>query len=230
MFNESSPFVKSTKKVMQKTGALYSREAQMLYAYTHGGQEDAYKMAIETEREAESMMLTLRDLPLCTGCPSAAADVEMAMAEVIPVEMGYTEQGWFAVRMPWLLPIKEKGSVKYIRGYLYPALNRFFQHSVPRRFDRCVIIFRHVYDRKQSEKQYRDHDNIETNFVVDALALYVMVDDSPLRCQHHYCSAEGSQNRTEVYVVPEHDFFAWYKLSKSIPEEGVMLYDSPPIC
>lgn len=94
----------------------------------------------------------------------------------------------------------------------------------PVRLDDCVIIYRHIYDREEPERRHRDHDNIETNFVTDIVALYVMTDDAPLRCRHYYCSAAGSTERTEVYVVPEQDFMRWYEAEKIFPDEGVKLH------
>ena len=130
------------------------------------------------------------------------------------------------LRLPRLLPRKErgKGSVEYIRGFLGPAMQRFFKEESPVRFDDCVIIYRHIYDREEPERRHRDHDNIETNFVTDIVALYVMTDDAPLRCRHYYCSAAGSKEHTEVYVVSEQDFMRWYEAEKTFPDEGVKLH------
>lgn len=228
MANEKSLLETNAGKILRVTAELHTKTAQMLYAFTHGHIHEAYEMALENEREAERMILAYRDIPICMGHPSAEKDVQAIMSEEIPVEMGFTEEGWFVLRIPKLLPRKEKskGSYKYIRGYLYPALDRYFNHEFPKCFEKCVIIYRHIYDRNRPDTEYRDHDNIEVNFVTDAVAMYVMVDDSALRCQHYYCSAPGDHERTEVYVIPEHDFMKWYQASKTIPEEGVKILDS----
>lgn len=228
MPSEKSLLETNVGKILRMTTTLHTRTAQMLYGFTHGHVQEAYDMALENERDAEKLILAYRDIPICTGRPSAEMDVQAIMNEEISVEMGFTEEGWFILRIPKLLPRKEKdkGAVKYIRGYLYPALDRYFKHEFPRCFDKCVIIYRHIYDRNRPEAEYRDHDNIEVNFVTDAIAMYVMVDDAALRCEHHYCSAPGDHERTEVYVVPVHDFAKWYEASKSIPEEGVKIIGS----
>lgn len=228
MANQKSLFETSAEKAIRRANALQNRAEQMLTAFRNHQAQEAYDMALETERDAEKLALLCRDMVVSTGHPSAEKDMEMVMAEEIPVAMGFTEQGWFVLKLPELLPRKEKGkgSVSYIRGYLYSALNRFFRESAVCCFDSCVIIYRHVYDREYPEKQYRDHDNIEVNFVTDALAMYVMADDAALRCQHHYCSAIGDQSKTEVYVIPEHDFLRWYQLSQTHSEEGGITLDS----
>ena len=77
----------------------------------------------------------------------------------------------------------------------------------------------------ESSQQWRDHDNIEINMVTDIVALYVMPDDCPKVCSHFYCSAAGSEDRTEVYVVPKEDFPAWLKAEKNMPDEGVNIFE-----
>ena len=103
---------------------------------------------------------------------------------------------------------------------------RFWEGKKAVRYPYNVTIFRHVYNRERPERQQRDHDNIELNRVLDAVALYVMVDDSPSRCRHYYCNAPGSSERTEVYVVPRGEFRYWLEHEDSIPDEGVQLYEN----
>ena len=105
-------------------------------------------------------------------------------------------------------------------------MHRFFRGKDPVRYNKCVLIYRHVYSRDRPERQWRDHDNIEINLVTDIVALYVMPDDGPKVCCHYYCSAAGSEERTEVYVVSREDFHAWLETEKTMPEEGVTLYEN----
>ena len=91
-----------------------------------------------------------------------------------------------------------------------------------------MLIFRHVYARDRPERRFRDHDNIETNMVADAVGLYTMEDDGPRVCSHYACTALGDRERTEVYVVPEGDFPQWLMSEKSMPEEGVALLEKFP--
>lgn len=155
-------------------------------------------------------------------------DVETITAANVPVEIGFTAEGWFSVRIPLLLPKKERGSAEYVRSILLPALRTFFADRPPVRFDDCVLIYRHVYAEDRPERQRRDHDNIEINMVSDCIALYVMTDDAPGLCSHYYCSAAAAAERTEVYVVPQREFTAWLEAEKTMPDEGVKLHDSPP--
>ena len=64
--------------------------------------------------------------------------------------------------------------------------------------------------------QNRDHDNIELNTVVDAVAMFFLVDDTPFECRHYYCSVVGDEESTEVFIVPQNEFGVWLSLEKNI--------------
>lgn len=226
---DSNSFTEAGGRVLRLLPKLHDGTVRMLTAMDYGHQLEANQLAFDNYRYAERLALCYRMIPIYTGLPYARKEVERIMSEEVPVEIGFTDEGWFSLRFPRMLPKKEKGGIDYIRGILYPALQRFFENEYPVRFNNCVIIYRHVYDRSVPERQYRDHDNVETNEVTDAVALFVMTDDAALICQHHYCSAVGSQERTEVYVVPEEDFIKWYEASKYFPDEGVKLHAQPSI-
>lgn len=186
---------------------------------------EAYLHAMNLEETAERMVLLTRTLPVYTGVPDAAREAERRMEGCIPVQIGFTAEGWFSIRIPALLPKKAAGSADYIRSFLYPAMRRFFEKRPPVRYGQCILIFRHVYDRERPDRRMRDHDNIEVNMVSDIVAMYVMPDDSPAVCSHYYCSAEGDGDRTEVYVVPKWDFPIWLVKETGMPDKGVELYE-----
>lgn len=221
---DSNSFTEATGRVLRILPKLYAGTIRMQYAQEHGMLSEANMLAFENYRHAEALALCYRAIPTYTGLPYAKKEVQRIMSEEVPFEIGFTDEGWFCVRFPRMLPKKEKGGIEYIRGQLYPALERFFQNEFPTRFDDCVIIYRHVYAAGFPDRRKRDHDNIETNEITDAIALFVMTDDAPKTCQHHYCSVEGSVERTEVYVVPEKDFMSWYERAKFFPDEGVKLH------
>ena len=190
--------------------------------------EDALEKSVSAARISESVALKTRALPAYTGHPQAEAMVQNAIEESVPVEMGFTEKGWFSLRMPILLPRKEKSSRSYPRGILYPALEKFSRGKEKIRYRNCVLIFRHVYDRNRPEREYRDHDNIELNTVVDAIAMFFLVDDTPLECRHYYCSAAGDEERTEVYIVPRADFESWLAMENSPEKLRKKLHENLP--
>lgn len=220
-------------KVLDKVElAKRSLEAQMAYVrrfYQDADLQAAYDAALQLEEISEKLVLFTRRLPAYTGSPAAESAVENCMAESIPVEIGFTVEGWFALRIPALLPKKASGSADYVRSFLYPAMRRFFQAQPPVRYRDCVLVYRHVYSRDRPERRYRDHDNIEVNMVSDIVALYVMPDDSPKVCSHYYCSVSGADDRTEVYVVPKEDFPLWLVTERTAPDKGVKLYETQRI-
>lgn len=173
----------------------------------------------------EKACLKMRKFPSYLGNPNAKEEVQKIIDEVMNVEIGYTEQGWFCVRMPFLLPKKESGSSEYVKNMLYSALSKFFKNKVRDVPKQAVLVYRHVYEESHPEKQMRDHDNIEINQVSDCIVLWAMEDDSPKYCEHFYMSARGDKSRTEVYVIPREEFGEFVKIRDNMPKEGVKLYD-----
>lgn len=213
--------IKEAEKLLKQLNAVKKD-------YADNRMEDALGKSVSAARIAESVTLKTRALPAYSGYPQAEVMVQKAIQEVVSIEMGFTEEGWFCLRMPILLPRKEKCSRSYLRGYLYPALERFTYGKPKIRYRNCVLIFRHVYDRNRPEREYRDHDNIELNTVVDAIAMFFLVDDTPLECAHFYCSAAGDKERTEVYIVPRADFESWLAMENSSEKLRKILRENPP--
>lgn len=225
---QKSYFRMTLEKTIRQTEKLLKLLKSVHTDYEDKRMEDTMEKAVSAAKQAEEVALLTRALPAHTGHPRAKELTRDAIAEAIPIEIGFTDQGWFCLRMPILLPRKEKSSRNYIRGFLYPELEQFAAGRRIR-YRNCVLIFRHVYDRNRPEREYRDHDNIELNTVVDAIAMFFLVDDTPLECRHYYCSAAGSTERTEVYIVPRNEFEDWLAQENSILDIGLFLYKDPPI-
>ena len=219
-------FTRALERIDAHLQRMNVQSAAVRWAYEAGDIDTAFRHALTLEENMEKAVLLTRVLPAYTGHPKAMDAVEKIMEEEIPLQIGYTAEGWFCVRIPALLPKKEHGSADYIRAFLFPAMRRFFLGKEPVRFRDCVLIYRHVYSRDRPERQWRDHDNIETNMVSDIVALYVMPDDGPKVCSHYYCSAAGNEDRTEVYVVPKTDFCTWLEAEKNMPDEGVEILEN----
>lgn len=224
MKNETT-YMKTLNKVETKIKRMKEQADSVRWFYDNGNLEESYKRALKLEEISEEMVLLTRVLPAYTGAANALAEVDEVISKTIRVEIGFTAEGWFSVRIPALLPKKASGSADYIRSYLYPAMRKFFEGKPPIRFKDCVVAYRHVYDRSRPERAMRDHDNIETNMVTDIVAMYVLPDDSPAVCSHYYCSAAGCEDRTELYVIPKHDFPMWIVEETTLPDKGVQLYE-----
>lgn len=224
-----STFLQVLDKAETKFKKMQEQSRMTRQLYEAGNIAQAYEMAMKLEETSERTVLLTRVLPASTGAPHAAIDTANLIALCIPVEIGFTVEGWFGLRIPALLPKKDTGSADYIRSFLYPAMRDFFMGKEPVRFTDCVLAYRHVYDRSRPERRLRDHDNIEINMVSDIIAMYVMPDDGPKICSHYYCSAEGNEERTEVYVVPREQFPLWLTMEKTMPDKGVALYETRQI-
>ncbi|MBQ8240650.1 MAG: hypothetical protein IJZ38_07410 [Bacteroides sp.] len=196
-------------------------------------------MKAEKQEEAEALLQKLmvmsqqvalrhRELALGADDPDVRVAAEKIIAEENPVEIGFTGEGWFALRMMPLARTKDTASKAYIRGIIFPAMKRFFADKPTVRFPACTVVYRHVYDRDLPESGYRDYDNVEVKLVTDAVAMYVMVDDSPKRCRMYHCTAPGPASRTEVYVMPQEDLLKWTLMEPDFPDEGVTLTNQVP--
>ena len=191
-----------------------------------GDMIEANEEAFRLEGITEKVVLMTRALPAYTGYPRARSEVNHIIAGAVPIDIGYTESGWFSVRIPLLLPKKEHGSSDYIRQILYPAMQRFFRGRIHHKLDEATIVFRHVYSEDRPERRARDHDNIETNTVSDIVAMFTLVDDSPKHCSNLYISALGNEERTEIYIVPKDELCDFLKHEGTMPKEGEKLYET----
>lgn len=212
------------QKVLQKLTTDFNAMDAMIQ---DGEIEEAYNHSFNAFGRVCKLFRIASYLPTLTGDPASANCLEMLLAAEIPIQIGYTEQDWFKLYLPFmLLPKKESGNVKHLRVMLDAAF-KHFPESFPsgRIFSDCVIIYRHVYERERPERVYRDHDNIEVNFVTDVVAQYVMEDDAPMKCCHFYCSDLGDHDGTEVYVVPKNEFPKWVELWQKDDFSGVKIAD-----
>lgn len=219
-------FQETLKRIEDELVEMYEQCQFVRHFYNTGNKEQASSSAFDLAKISEKVTLLTRALPCHTGNPRAMQDMEKCIQESVPVEIGFTKEGWFSIRMPKLLPRKGFGGVDYIRGILWPALRRFFHGKVPIRYPDCVLIYRHVYGPQYKKRYMRDHDNIETYMISDMVAMYVLYDDCPYLCNNYDCTAEGDKERTEVYVVPQAEFLEWLKQEKTMPKEGVKLYET----
>lgn len=185
--------------------------------------EGLIKELFNYENLSEKMVNNARLLPIISGIPKALDTVNDIIIEENNVNICYTQEGWFYVKIPSLLPKKEKGDPSYIRATLQAGMKKYFQTHKKIRFrEDCVIIFKHNYSKERTYREYRDHDNIELNAIVDMIALYVLVDDSPMKLKHFYCSDICTSDSTEIFLIPSKDFKLW--LSKY--QMGGNIHDS----
>ena len=104
---KSNQFTKALNKLDLKLSQMKSVSSEVRMYYEVGHLEDAFDKAFDLERLSEQAVLLTRSLPAYTGAPSAKPAVEECIKSTVPICIGYTEEGWFSVRLPLLLPKKE---------------------------------------------------------------------------------------------------------------------------
>ena len=99
--------------------------------------ELAYAMALKLAEESEKLTLLTRALPAYTGNPRALQDVDAVAAESVPIEAGFTIEGWFCIRLPLLLPKKGEGLRLLYSGHPVPRAQELLSGqsagSIPRK-------------------------------------------------------------------------------------------------
>lgn len=124
------------------------------------------------------------------------------------------ESGILKVELPGLLPHRKNKYTDYLYKPVTMALENWCIHcqgqgeEVPQ-FERAVICFLHVYDRKQSVARVRDHDNIEEKQMVDALGMFFLVSDGGLYLDTFHASLLGEEDKTCLFLMEPEKFPRW---------------------
>ena len=139
---EKTYFEMQLDSTIRETEKLLKKLKEVKLDWTERRREDALAKSVSAARISEEVALKTRSLPAHTGHPKAEPLIRQAIAESVPVEIGFTDQDWLCIRLPILLPRKEKSSRSYIRGFLYPALERFAASREKIRYRNCVEIGR----------------------------------------------------------------------------------------
>ena len=208
--NTRSNFEGAANSLIGRYTELSRKTEEALALFQKERYEEAYELMLDLARKSEKATLISRKLPTHTGKPNADAEMDAVLAEASPIKMGFIMRDWFFLRMPPLAYCKELANKEYIRGMLYPALLRFWIGKPIARIPNGVIVLRHVFPWDDRANRKRDYDNVETKLVVDAIALYLLEDDSPERCEVFHCTALGQEASLDVYVVPRDEFSYWY--------------------
>ena len=58
----------------------------------------AYAYSLRVHEKAERIALLARDLPCHWGIRDAEERVRSEMEKIVPIEIGYTEEGWFSIK------------------------------------------------------------------------------------------------------------------------------------
>ena len=94
-----------------KLRQLQTLERTVLQAAALEDENVAYCTASQLADACEQAVLLARALPACTGRPHVFLELGKQVESPSPVEIGFTREGWFSLRMPMLLPKKERNAM-----------------------------------------------------------------------------------------------------------------------
>ena len=102
------PFIKTLEKVKELRDNLDEHIEITSQLWEDGKAGEAYYYSAEIYHECQRILVNAASLMSYTGNANAAIDAKKLTRSTVPVEIGYTKEGWFCVRFPALLPKKEK--------------------------------------------------------------------------------------------------------------------------
>ena len=114
--------VNAAQVAQKEVAALQEKMDLAAKMYQAGREAEGAVLLQEAAVLTRNMSARYRDLLMSSGNPDYAARLEQIMAEVHPVQIGFTEQGWFGIRMEPLALDRETASKEYIRSIIYPAM------------------------------------------------------------------------------------------------------------
>jgi len=203
----------------------------MLKIEAHFGADDIPKMSeagFELVKALVKCIVKAMAFPSFLGTPRADEKMEDITIETMKIKMGFTKEGWFLLKIPALLPKKNKEASIFISNVVASAMRRFFKGKDIELYENCVMIYRHVYHHDRPERRYRDHDNVEQKAITDVITIHLLPDDAPLLCELHSCSTSGHKDETQVFVVPQGEYINWLLTVKNSKNE-LVLYDEKPV-
>ena len=110
MSNDNA-FTKGLLLAYDKLQLLEERLKVTMSFNDSGRVEAAYFKSLQVHESAEELALITRNLPVLTGRLDAETEVRRTVKKTVPIEIGFTKEGWFSVRLFALLPRKEHGGV-----------------------------------------------------------------------------------------------------------------------
>lgn len=179
--------------------------------HREGQKETVYKYTLGMVEDVENMTRNARELVLSQRTPTGVEDVRRIVDDHYKIEMGFTQEGWFCLRMPLIIPKKNGYSVKYVENRLRAALEDFWNCRPHMNFpyNDAVIVFHHMYARSRNPWEYCVPADSEVECVIRLIFVYVLHQMFQISFRHYHCCSIGEEERTEVYVMPISDFDKW---------------------
>ena len=113
MKNSNCNYLIKLNSIIRRSKSIISDAELAKKMYENFELDEANKYAMKLEDTAERLVLTARELPVCTWKAGAKEEVENQYSDIIKIKIGFTQTGLLAVILPFLLPKKESGSAEF---------------------------------------------------------------------------------------------------------------------
>ena len=169
-------------------------------------------MVPEATQEQRAELEYLSECSACVSREMASVLTKIPVKEVMiksAETMGITvekKNGILVVNLPMILPTKAKTKAGYLFDPIFYAMQNASEQEPFLLKEKAMMCIEFIYDRSNKNIPRGDHDNKEVKQVIDAIASFVVRDDSDDYLSLCQISSEGDYNHTKVYVMPEKDF------------------------
>ena len=169
-------------------------------------------MVPEATQEQRAELEYLSECSACVSREMASVLTKIPVKEVMiksAETMGITvekKNGILVVNLPMILPTKAKTKAGYLFDPIFYAMQNASEQEPFLLKEKAMMCIEFIYDRSNKNIPRGDHDNKEVKQVIDAIANFVVPDDSDDYLSICQISTEGDYNHTKVYVMPEKDF------------------------
>lgn len=172
--------------------------------------ENYEAMSTEAALRAEKIACKLRSLLYATTSIERSEYLVQA-GEAQGMEISVSG-GMVEISLPRLLP-KKKGrqSSVFLTDPLLAMLEQLSSAGLLPRFRECVVCISHVYDHELPDYCLLDYDNLQQKQILDAIALYVMADDSGLLCDAYNTTELGEKDGTHIFIMEKDRFAEWIR-------------------
>lgn len=186
---------------------------------------------LEAMKNSEKITVALREAPFVLGIPEHESDTIKYIKDVFPASFGYTENGFFYMKIPRIPSIKSNpNDVKYFRDSVYSIITNAFSEGLLERhlFDKVVLVYYNRYDNETAKRKWSDNDNLEHRALTNLLAAFFLFDDNPECCDCFVCSDYGKENCTEIYIVPKEKYVKFWEMKENHKLESMNLSPKYP--
>jgi len=181
--------------------------------------------AIRGEHLAKRLRRIVYDMACATnisGAGEMARTTYLKIAtDALKITINVNAKGIVEITIPCLIPSRNRKSTNFITDPLYAMLDQFVSGYAPRqppqpqsqpfeRFTHCVICITHIYDKTLLAKgRKRDHDNIETRDIINAINTFLLTDDTGILCDIYQSSEISDADFTRITVMKKDMFPEW---------------------